>query len=242
MSIETLALVLLIVFIAAVVLATFGFGDALLAMPFLSMVLGVQQATPLMALCGFTLSLAIIGSGFRKIRWGEVGRMVGGSLFGVPVGIWILKNGDESKIKLTVGIIIALVALYNLIRPAVLHLANERLAPVFGFAGGVLGGAFNTSGPPAVIYGTMRQWSPLVFTGMLQAYFIPTGVLAIIGHASSGLLNFDVLNMYLFAFPLLGLAFFVGRKLKSMLNTAKFHSWVFLLILISGILLIINSI
>ncbi len=41
--------VLLIVFIASLVRATFGFGDALIGMPLPALVISIREATPLMA-------------------------------------------------------------------------------------------------------------------------------------------------------------------------------------------------
>jgi uncharacterized protein len=230
-------LVILIIFVASTVFSTFGFGDALLAMPFLSIMLGAKTATPLLALCGLTLAIALMGAGYRHIQYREAFKLILGSLLGVPIGVVILKYGDDQNIRMAIGIIIALVAIYNLFRPRMAPLAKDTLAPIFGFAGGVLGGAFNTSGPPAVIYGAMRQWQPMVFVGMMQAYFIPTDIFVIIGHLKSGLLNGQVLQLFLWCLPALLLAVYVGHHIKKRMAPHRFHRAIFVIILVSGLLL-----
>ena len=45
------------------------------------------------------------------------------------------------------------------------------LRSTFGFFAGILGGAYNTNGPPVVIYGSLRKWSPATFRATLQGYF-----------------------------------------------------------------------
>jgi uncharacterized protein len=233
--------IILIIFLASTVFCTFGFGDALLAMPFLSLSIGVQQATPLMALTGFTLAILLLSGSIRQINKPEAARLVIGSLLGVPIGVLILKYGNEQNIRIAVGAIIIAVALYNLLRPSLKELESDASAPVFGFVGGILAGAFNTSAPPVVMYGTMRRWSPAVFVGMMQAYFIPTDIFVIAGHLKSGLLNETVLRMYVLCVPFLLAAVFLGNFLKKRIPTHKFYHWIFLLILASGVLLVVRS-
>lgn len=76
------------------------------------------------------------------------------------------------------GVVIVAYALYALFNPTLPELAQRSWAYGFGFAGGVLSGAYNTSGPPVVIYGTCRCWQPAEFKSNLQGYFLLTRRLA----------------------------------------------------------------
>ncbi len=53
---DATALVLVVLFCSTFIRATFGFGDALVAMPLLAMVVGLKTATPLVALVASTRS------------------------------------------------------------------------------------------------------------------------------------------------------------------------------------------
>ena len=235
-------LIILIIFLASAVFATFGFGDALLAMPFLTILLGVQKAAPLLALCGFTLAISLIGTSYKHIDWREALKLIFGSMLGVPIGVYILKHGDDRIIRIAVGIVIVSIALYNLFRPQLKPLNSQWPAPFAGFAGGLLGGLFHTSAPPVVIYGAMRQWSPVMFVGMMQAYFIPTDVFVIVGHLKTGLLNREVLHLFAWCFPFLIGAVALGNQIKGRLSVARFQKGVFVIILISGLMLVIRSV
>src|SRR5262249_25397617 len=57
------------------------------------------------------------------------------------------------------------------------ELKDDRLAWLFGFTGGVLGGAYGMNGPPLVVYGSLRHWSPEHFRATLQGYFLPASLL-----------------------------------------------------------------
>lgn len=56
----------IIIFCGALIYATFGFGDALFAMPFLSVLLGIKTATPLMTLNGCTLATILLSDITKK--------------------------------------------------------------------------------------------------------------------------------------------------------------------------------
>lgn len=240
-SMEIPYLIILIVFLASTIFATFGFGDALLALPFLTFIIGLQKATPLLALSGFTLAICLMGTGYKHIQWKEAIKLVMGSLCGVPIGVWLLKNMDKNLMQGIVGLVIAGISIYNLWRPSLFKITSDRTAPIFGFLGGILGGAFNTSAPPVVMFGAMRAWTPMMFVGMMQAFFLPTDVFVIAGHISSGLLDGEVMRYYLWCLPFLFLAVLIGHQLKKRLPVEKFQKGIFVIIFISGVMLTLKS-
>lgn len=238
---EHIIWVILVLFLASTIFATFGFGDALLAQPFLTFILGLQTATPLLALSGLTLAILLFSSGRAHIQWKEALKLIVGSLLGVPVGVWILRHSDEKVLRLIAGSLIAAIALFNLLQPNILNFKKDNPAPLFGWLGGVLGGMFNVSGPPVVIYGAFRQWSPTVFTAMMQAFFIPTDIFVIVGHWQSGLLNKEVLEIYLYCLPVLIMAVLLGTYIRKKIPIQQFRKAIFMIILISGLMLVIRT-
>ena len=85
LDLATLA-VPVIIFVATVVRSTFGFGGALVAMPLLTLVVGIQTATPLVALVVNTNSIAILLSSWRDVRIGSAWRLVVSSLLEIRSG------------------------------------------------------------------------------------------------------------------------------------------------------------
>ena len=91
---------LFIVFIAALIKATLGFGDALVAMPLLTLTIGLQMATPLVALMMTSLTLLIIWHSWQCIDFRAAWRLVIAGIVGVPIGVWGLRTFPEHWLKM----------------------------------------------------------------------------------------------------------------------------------------------
>jgi uncharacterized membrane protein YfcA len=109
----------------------------------------------------------------------------------------------------------------------------------FGFIAGVLGGAYNTNGPPVVVYGTLRRWLPTRFRATLQGYFVPTGGLIALSHGLGGLWSREVLQLYALAFPIVLIAIFLGGKLNRHIPAGRFEKFLYGALMVLGLLLII---
>lgn len=70
-----------------------------------------------------------------------------------------------------------------------------------------MGGAFNSHGPPVVIYGLLRHWKENDFQATLQGYLLPTSALLILFHFLSGLYTPKVFHLFFLALPALIIAF-----------------------------------
>jgi uncharacterized membrane protein YfcA len=92
--------------------------------------------------------------------------------------------------------------LYCLVSRSQYKLKNDRLAWLFGFSAGVLGGAYGMNGPPLVIYGSLRHWSPEYFRATLQGYFLPASLLGMCGYWLAGLWVPAVTRYYLWSLPI----------------------------------------
>lgn len=236
-----LIIIICIVFIAALTRSTFGFGDALIAMPLLSFVINIKLATPLMALIAFFIATSILIKNYGNIEFKSAWRLIVSSLVGIPIGLWYLEGINEDIIKLILGIIVFLFSLYNLFKPSFHQLKDERFSWIFGFIAGIMGGAYNTNGPTIVIYSSLKRWNPQNFRATLQGYFFTTGILVVTGHAFAGNFTCEVLRYFLFCLPLVLAAVIIGGKLNKKIPVERFHKYIYLLLNILGVLLIVNS-
>jgi len=231
--------VLSILFISAFTRSALGFGDALIAMPLLALVVGMQVATPLVAFIGPTIAIAILLRGWRSVDIKAAWRLIASSLVGIPIGLFFLKTAPEPAIKAALGILLIAFGLYNLITPKLPTFHNQKLAYVSGLIAGVLGGAYNTSGPPVVVYGTLRGWSPDSFRSTLQAYFLLTGGMILIGHGLAGLWTPTVLRLYAYALPIIMLAIFLGGRANKVLSVGRFNRIIYASLIVMGGLLFV---
>jgi len=231
--------VLAILFISTLTRSALGFGDALIAMPLLAMVVNMQVATPLVAFAASTIAITILLGGWRSVDVKAAWRLIVSSLVGIPVGLFFLKTAPESVIKAALGVVLIAFGLYNLIAPKLTRLRSERLAYVFGLIAGVLGGAYNTNGPPVVVYGTLRGWSPESFRTTLQCYFLPTGGLILISHGLAGLWTPEVLRLYAYALPVIMLAIFLGGRVSQAVSGGQFNRIIYACLVVMGVLLFV---
>jgi len=236
-----LIVIIAIIFVSAFVRSAFGFGDALIAMPLLALFIGLSIATPLVGLCAVTYSILILYKEWRRVKFKDVLALIITAFIGIPVGIYLLKENYETLMKLILGGIIVLFSLFNIFKPKLFHLKNNKLAFLFGFISGVLGGAYNTNGPPVVIYSALRKWEPQTFRASMQGYFLPTGFAIAISHAIGGLWTKPVLLNYLYVLPAILIAVYLGALVNKRIKKEKFTIYIFSILLVIGILLIAKN-
>jgi uncharacterized membrane protein YfcA len=219
--------------------STFGFGNALLAMPLLSLLIGVREAAPLVALVGTLVSLAMLLRGWREVQWKDLSGLLLASLLGMPLGLLLLTAMPEELVKSILGLILIGFGLYQLLGVSLPRLDAEWLVLPFGFLAGVLGSAYNTNGPPLIIYGVFRGWDRDQFRASLQGFFLISNLLIITGHGLSGLWTPRILTVFLFSLlPVLG-AVYLGERVAARFSQETFKRIIYYLLVLLGLLLIL---
>jgi hypothetical protein len=233
---------LLIVFSAIFISATFGFGDALINMPLLTLLLGSADTAPLVA-CLSMLNSGIIffydrGAADKQ----RLLPLLFSALLAMPLGFYVARMADEQVVKMILGGLIVAFAIYNLFIKqmlAVISMPRAGFDPkviIFGTISGLFGGAYNISGPPVVLYGTLCAWSPLTFSATLQSFFFPLACTAVLMRASFGEYNSQVFMYLLIALPALIVATLLGRYANSRIsNPARFQRIIQVMLLFLGL-------
>ena len=111
-----------------------------------------------------------------------------------------------------------------------------------GLVAGVLGGAYGMNGPPLVIYGAMRRWTPQHFRATLQGYFLPASIVAILGYWFARLWVPAVTHYYLISLVVVIPAIFLGRFLNHRLKGDTLLKFVYLGLIWVGIVLLIQAV
>jgi uncharacterized protein len=212
--------VLAVVFVASLVRAIFGFGEALIAVPLLALFLPVQIAVPLAVLISIAIAAVVVVQDWNKIHMRSTMWLFLPTLAGIPLGIGLLKFAHQDLIKIILAAVILLFSAYSLLGRRPLHLEHDSQAWMLGcgFLAGILGGAYGMNGPPLVVYGAMRRWSPQHFRATLQAYFLPASAIGMAGYAFSGLWTKPVTHYFLIsliaAIPATLLGGLINRRLR----------------------------
>ncbi len=229
--------ILIVLFFSALIRSTIGFGDALIAMPLLALLVRLQIASPVVAFMGVVISMTMLVLNWQKVDLQSTKRLVLSSLVGIPVGLFLLANLPEVYVKALLGVILILFGVYNLAKPDLPEIRSKALIYIMGFLGGILGGAYNSNGPPIIVYGKLARWSPERFRATLQSYFLPTGVFVFIGHGLAGAWTHEVVRLFAFSFPLILGGIFIGTFLSKYISGSLFDRVVYASLIVMGALM-----
>jgi uncharacterized membrane protein YfcA len=235
----TIIAVLAVVFLATLIRSAFGFGEALVAVPLLALLIPVEIAVPLAVLLSITVAGLIILQDWHKVHVRTAGKLVLATLFGIPLGLCLLATVDERIVKLVLAGVIISFSTYSLIgRPG--ELKDDRLAWVFGFGAGILGGAYGMNGPPLVVYGALRRWSPEHFRATLQGYFFPASLVGLLGYWLTGLWVPAVTYYYFLSLAPALAAVLLGRAMNRRMRGQRFLVYVHIVLIAIGTTLLVQ--
>jgi len=97
------------------------------------------------------------------------------------------------------------------------------------------------NGPPLVVYGALRRWSPQHFRATLQGYFLPASVAGLIGYAAAGLWVPTVTRYFLLSLPVTFAAIILGRALNHRLRGDGFFRYVYGALIVIGCILMLQA-
>ena len=227
-----------VIFCAAFTQSLTGFGSALVAMAVLPGLIGIRTAAPLVALMAITLESLLLVRHHTAFNLHAVWRLALASALAIPVGMLILRQLNEKLALAALGVVICAYALYALLNFKLPRLEHPMWAYGFGLLAGLLSGAYNTGGPPAVVFGNCQRWPPSEFKGNLQGFFLVNDVLVITSHALSGHVTATVLRDYLLALPAVAAGVLLGSWIDRYLDPIVFRRIVLVLLLLVGLRLL----
>ena len=234
----TTLLVGMVVFLAVFTQSLSGFGVALVAMALLPAVIDLHIATPLVAIVGLVLEAVLVIYYRQSLDVRAVWKIALAAVVGTPLGVFFLARANESVALGILGVVIAGYAMYALLGLKIPHIKKPFWAYLAGLLGGMLGGAYNTSGPPVIVYADCRRWPPDVFKGNLQGYFIIVSSAVAVGHALSGNFTPLVWHTFWWSLPFIGIGLIAGLSLDRWLNPVTFRRVVLVLLVLMGVRLI----
>jgi uncharacterized membrane protein YfcA len=234
MTAATILGILAIVALAVLVRSIWGFGDGMLALPLLTLLIGFDQAAPLMALLSAVIAVQLLREQPHLVDKAGVVRLIVGALFGVPLGLYLLVGLPVAWAHAVLGGLLTTFAIWSLAGRQSVQLSGWWIDLGFGLLAGACSAAFDIAGPPMLIYAAARGWSADELRVNLQAVFLPLSALTLGGHALAGLWTRDVFILAGLALPIVVLGLYVGPRLRARLGRAG-ERLVYVLILALGI-------
>src|SRR4051794_35348798 len=211
-----------VICLATPIRAGFGVGGGLGPVPLLALIIPVEVAAPLAVLVSVTVAGIVLLQDWREVHAGSAGRLILSTMFGIPFGLLLLTSVAEPVVKAVLAAVIITFSAYRLVGRSRFELKDDRLAWLFGFGAGVLGGAYGMNGPPLVAYGALRRWSPERFRATPPGYFLPASLVGMAGYWAAGLWVPAVTRNFLTSLPAVLTATFLGRVLNRRMDGRRF--------------------
>jgi uncharacterized membrane protein YfcA len=232
-----------ILFAGFLLQSTIGFGSALVVMPLLGALLGVRTATAIVGILSVVSSLIITLVDRRHINLRRSWQLTVASFIGVPVGLLVLQTVPNGIILKGLGAVLITYGAFSLLS-ARMRLDDRRdygwLAWPLGFVSGVLGSAYNTNGPPLVVFGVLNRWPPQQFRATLQSIFFTSGIIIAFGQWAAGLWTTQALTLAALSAPALPFAILLGRWLNARIPQAVFTQVLYVFLIVLGMRLLFS--
>lgn len=237
------SLVAAIVFLTHFQQGITGFGCTVLAMPFVTLLIGLQTAVPALIIQGWLLALLTVIDSWRKIVWREfawIALLVGA---GMPVGIWMANALPADRLKLILAFFAVAVGVEGLIKqyraavPVRSTRRVRRISSLFLPLGGIIHGAFASGGPLVVIYATRAITDKSLFRVTLCLVWVTLNSILLMQKAVSGALTPHIGIVAAFLVPFSMLGFYFGNRAHYRVNDVIFRKFVFSVLIAVGLFL-----
>ena len=230
----------LIILFASFTQGLTGFGYALISIPLIALIVDIRYAVTLGALCGLVMNIYLIVQLRGHLNFTDVKNLIIGSIVGIPAGVYFLSSLNPQMLKIFLGILIIIFVLMSLTQFIKPRGINKKFGYLFGLASGILGGAFNTNGPPVLIYFYLHGWNKFKQKASITAFFMVSSIIIVTSHAVSGLTTSAVLFDFLKLSPFLLAGLITGAGLFPKVSTEIYNKIILFGLLAISIFLILG--
>lgn len=236
-----LAAVVAVVFLAALVQVTAGFGFSLTAVPLLALAIDTRTASMLAAVLSLVTSSVQAVQGRRDVAWPVARRLVLSALVGMPFGLLLFARADDRVLRVFLGVT-TLVLVGLLVKGLDLSRAGHGVDLLAGAAAGVLTTSLNTNGPPLVFVLHGRGLNPWQFRATITTVFTLVGLVGLCGRAAVGGFTREVLLACAAAPVPLVVGMLSGFRLRRLLDPGRFRRLVMALLVLAAISAIVAGV
>lgn len=226
--------VAIVVLLTACTQAVVGFGFALLAVPVMMHIVGLQRAVILASLIGTANNVFQ----YRDLKHNQdkqqVKRFLLASCVGAPFGLvaFIYANQQVLKILLGIGVLFGVLLLA---RGRDLTHAHVSLDWSMGVISGFLLTSTSTNGPPLVFAMQARKSDPQVFRSTLNMVFLVSGIYGLVLFAAFGEIALSEIWISLALLPSMIAGVYAGRLIRSRVDPDRFRMLVLILLALAGL-------
>lgn len=243
---DTVAILLLIVFVASYVQSNIGFGLGLIVVSTATVfdVVPVIFSAALVSFTSFFHMLLAMQGEWRRVNWKSARMIVIGLVPGVFIGVqlldWLSQNSVD-LLKAILGVVVLLAATVSL-----LSFRQYKRDPgpfralLVGLIGGLGGGMFSNSAAPIVYHLHRQDMSFTLIKNTLFVVFLVSTVTRISLISVRGDVSAEILSAVVMALPVIAVAVWLARKRPVPLQNEQMRKLAFSLLAIMGVSLLVT--
>lgn len=177
---DSMVLVALAVCAGAALQRLTGMGLALVAAPFLVLIMGPVTGVVLVNFCGATASILVLCRAFMHVDWKKYAILGPSAVLGVFPGVLIVGALPGPWLEVGVGCVVLVALTTSLTLRGSTIGAGARPLILAGAASGIMGATAGIGGPAISVYAVVSNWEQCAFAATLQPCFFTTGVTSLV--------------------------------------------------------------
>jgi uncharacterized protein len=179
----------------------------------------------------------------QKLNWRAIRPLSVGTTIGIPIGVLLLTYINPVYMRLGVGVLLVLYAIYSLARPAFKPMKIDAASDIgIGFVNGLVGGLTGLGGVVSTISCQWRGWTRDVQRAVFQPVLFAAFVVISFSLAVTGAFTTETVKLYALGLPFLLVGLWSGFRLYGKIDDEMFRKVVLLLILLAGLSLIVPAV
>lgn len=217
----------------------FGFGGGLIAIPLLSLILGVRDAVTFVLIFQLFMGL-LIWKSYKHIDWKSAKPMTVSIIIGTIIGTFLLSYASIAFLQLflAISILIFLIKMIWFNGFTLGNTSTKTFATVAGLGSGLLQGLIGTGGPILTMYLTVVIKQKLTFRATLIYLFFVTSVVRLGISISQNLITNTLLHTALITLPFFLIAIFVGQRIHKKISDKYYRLSIYIILGVSAIILL----
>ena len=233
-----LAVACMSIFGGSFVLGTAGFGMGLTAVPLMLTLIDPVTVVVCMNTVALLMYSLVLLQTKEHLQLRKMAPITVAGMLAVPLAIYFLNSFNGTLLRIIISLIILISAIafcFNIQRA----LPRENvIAPVFGFAVGLMLVTLGTGGPLLVLFLFTQGTSKQAFRASMAFYFFGVDIVGILGYTVTGMFTLDrILLVLTMLIPVLG-GFWVSKKIVNRLNEVTFKYIVTSVIIVGSLVVI----
>ena len=223
-----------------------GLGAMLSAMnvPLLALVLPVKDVIGMMPPVLMLADLFAVGFHWKKWNRRLALLLIPASLIGLTVGTLFLANASGQLVRIVLGVIMLLFAIYKLFEQRLFKMLTYEPRPWHGILAGSVAGftssVAHSGGPPVGMYLLLQDLQPRVFAATSALFFLIMNYIKAGFYLAADLFNFQLLWQFVWLLPMLPLGVLAGRWLVVRVSKEVYDRVILLLLIASAILIFLT--